>query len=42
MNDTIFREYDIRGKVGDELVLDEVYNLTRAIAYYFKQHKRSV
>ena len=37
MKDTIFREYDIRGKVGTELFIDEVYNLTLAIAYYFKQ-----
>lgn len=34
MQSTIFREYDIRGQVGDELVLDEVYNLGRAIATY--------
>ncbi len=37
MKDTIFREYDIRGKVGDELIIDEVYNFTRAMAFYFKQ-----
>ena len=37
MKDSIFREYDIRGKVNDELVIDEVYNLTRAIAYYLMQ-----
>ncbi|MCX5925671.1 MAG: phosphomannomutase/phosphoglucomutase [Candidatus Dependentiae bacterium] len=37
MNDTIFREYDIRGKVASELVIDEIYTLTCAIAYYFKQ-----
>jgi phosphomannomutase / phosphoglucomutase len=37
MKDTIFREYDIRGKVGSELVVGEVYDLTRAIAYYFKE-----
>jgi len=37
MSDTIFREYDIRGKVGTELLIDEVYNLTCAITYYFKE-----
>ncbi len=36
MKDTIFREYDIRGKVDSELIIDEIYDLTRAIAYYFK------
>lgn len=30
----IFREYDIRGIVGEELIIDEVYELARAIAFY--------
>ncbi len=34
MNDVIFREYDIRGKVDQDLKVDEVYNLGRAIACY--------
>ena len=38
MKDSIFREYDIRGLVDDELVISEVYDLARAIAYYFVQH----
>lgn len=38
MNDVIFREYDIRGKVGSELILDQVYDLTRAIIAYCIQH----
>ena len=42
MNDTIFREYDIRGKVGQDLIIDQVYDLTRAIAYYFKTHNPHV
>ena len=42
MKDTIFREYDIRGKVGEELIIDEVYDLTRAIAYYFKQKNTNI
>lgn len=37
MIDSIFRQYDIRGKVGSELFLEEVYNLGRAIAFYFIQ-----
>ena len=37
MNDVIFREYDIRGKVGSELLVEDVYDLARAIALYFKQ-----
>ena len=35
MLDVIFREYDIRGKVDQELFVDQVYDLGRAIAYYF-------
>lgn len=42
MKDTIFREYDIRGLVDDELVIDEVYDLACAIAYYFVQHNPQV
>lgn len=38
----IFREYDIRGKVGTELVIDQVYDLTRAIVYYLAQQKPGV
>ncbi len=38
MKDTIFREYDIRGKVGQDLLINQVYDLTRAIAYYVLQH----
>jgi phosphomannomutase/phosphoglucomutase len=37
MQDTIFRMYDIRGKVGSELIITETYDLVRAIAYYFKE-----
>jgi len=35
--DSIFRQYDIRGKVGSELVLDQVYDLGCAMAAYFIQ-----
>ena len=41
MKDHIFRQYDIRGKVGDELVVQEVYDLARAFAYYFLQKNPS-
>jgi len=39
MHKHIFREYDIRGKVGSELVIEEVYALVRAVAVYFLQEK---
>jgi len=42
MQDTIFRQYDIRGIVGSELDLEQVYDLGRAIALYLVQEKRSV
>ncbi len=35
MQDVVFREYDIRGKVGSELNIDEVYDVIRALAFYF-------
>ena len=37
MVDSIFRQYDIRGKVGSELALDQVYDLGCAMATYFIQ-----
>jgi phosphomannomutase len=36
LKEIIFREYDIRGVVGTELIIDEVYPLTCAIVAYFK------
>lgn len=42
MLDVIFREYDIRGKVGSELVIDQVYDLTRAILFYLHQQNPEV
>ncbi len=33
--ESVFREYDIRGKIGTELPLEEVYALGTAIAYYY-------
>ena len=35
MQDHIFRKYDIRGIVGNDIVVSEVYNLGRALACYF-------
>jgi phosphomannomutase / phosphoglucomutase len=42
MKETIFREYDIRGLVNEELIIDAVYDLGRAIAFYLKQLNNSV
>ncbi|MFC1841813.1 phosphomannomutase/phosphoglucomutase [Candidatus Dependentiae bacterium] len=39
MKDNVFRKYDIRGKVGSELELDKMYDLGKALAYYFLKHK---
>lgn len=35
MQDCVFCERDIHGLVGNDFVLDEVYNLGKAIAYFF-------
>ena len=37
MKDHIFRAYDIRGIVGDELLIDQVYHLGRAIALHLEE-----
>lgn len=42
MKDVIFREYDIRGIIDQELYIDHVYDLARAIAYYFHHHNPSL
>jgi phosphomannomutase / phosphoglucomutase len=42
MKDTIFREYDIRGRVGDELRIDQVYDLVCAMASYFISKKPDI
>jgi len=39
MQDNIFREYDIRGIVGKELIIDETYDLGKAIITLLKQEK---
>jgi len=42
MKDNVFRKYDIRGRVGEELDIDRVYDLGRAIAYYFIENKPEI
>lgn len=42
MKQSVFREYDIRGVVGDDFCIDRVYALTKAIAYYFVTHNVAV
>lgn len=42
MKETIFREYDIRGIVGTELMIENVYDLGRAIAFYLVQLNNAV
>ena len=42
MDDSIFRQYDIRGIVGRELPLEEVPRLGRAIAAYFAEQDPSM
>lgn len=42
MHDSIFREYDIRGKIGSELIIADMYDLARSIAYYFQQKNPSI
>lgn len=42
MKDTVFREYDIRGTVGKDFILSDVYKLGCAIAYYFLQQNPNV
>ncbi len=37
MKDQIFRAYDIRGVVGSEFEIDQVYDLGRAIALYLEE-----
>lgn len=36
MKESVFRAYDIRGTIGKNFLLDSVYNLGLAIAYFFK------
>ena len=38
MNENIFREYDIRGIVGDDLTEETVYILAKALGTFFRQN----
>lgn len=40
MNPTVFREYDIRGVVGTDIVLDDVRRLGQAWGTYLRRHDR--
>lgn len=42
MKDNIFREYDIRGIVGSELLIEESYDLGKAIVTFLKQQDPSL
>ena len=42
INDSVFREYDIRGIIGQEIPLEEVYNLAQAIGWYYTEHDKSI
>jgi len=42
MKDVVFRQYDIRGKVGSDLDISQAYDLARAIAYYFVEKNPNV
>lgn len=42
MQRVIFREYDIRGEVGSDVLIDQMYDLGRAIAYFFKQKRPEI
>ncbi|NBQ17104.1 phosphomannomutase/phosphoglucomutase [bacterium] len=37
MQDSVFRVYDIRGKIGEEFIIESVYNLARSLALYCKE-----
>lgn len=42
MNDVIFREYDIRGKVDVDFTIEETYRLTQAIVSYVYDRNKNV
>jgi phosphomannomutase / phosphoglucomutase len=42
MKDSIFRKYDIRGKVGSDLPINEVYKFSRALAHYLKNKNKNL
>ena len=42
MQSSAFREYDIRGKVGTELTIEHMYEVTRSILNYFLQKNSAI
>ncbi len=42
MKDCVFREYDIRGTVEKDLLIDQVYDVGRAIAVYFRDKNPNI
>ncbi len=42
MQDHIFRTYDIRGKVGSELDINQIRQVGHALAFYYKQQDPSI
>ena len=42
MQDNIFRMYDIRGKVGTELCINDVYSFAHALGFYYKQQAKTI
>jgi len=42
VQDSAFREYDIRGKVPSEIPIEGAYGLAQTIGYYFKQRNPQV
>lgn len=41
-SDIIFRKYDIRGKVGQDLKIEDACNIAKAIAYFLKKKKQNL
>ena len=42
MKDSIFRKYDIRGKVGTDLLIEDVYNFGRSLAHYLTEKNNNL
>ena len=42
IDSSVFREYDIRGIIGTEILVDQVYDLTCAIAAFMFSHNKDL
>ena len=42
MKDTVFRGYDLRGIVGKEFKIDEVYKLIRSVSFFFFTKNKTI